>query len=67
MNKYLSDQEIEIYQEQGAIIVKSLFKPWIDLLRLGFEKVLKDPGPHARENVINKEGRFLKITVIGKE
>ena len=52
MNKYLSDQEIEFYQEQGAIAVKSLFKPWIDLLRLGFEKVLKD---------------FLKITVIGKE
>ena len=60
MNKYLSDQEIEIYQEQGAIVVKSLFKPWIDLLRLGFEKVLKDPGPHARENVTNEEGRFFE-------
>jgi len=60
MNKYLSDQEIEIYQEQGAIVLKSLFKPWIDLLRVGFEKVLNKPGPHARENVTNKEGRFFE-------
>ena len=60
MNKYLSDQEIEIYQEQGAIVVKSFFKPWIDLLREGFEKVLNKPGPHARENVTNKEGRFFE-------
>ena len=60
MNKYLSDQEIEIYQEQGAIVVKNLFKPWIDLLREGFEKVLNKPGPHARENVTNKEGRFFE-------
>ena len=60
MNKYLSDQEIEIYQDQGAIVVKNLFKPWIDLLREGFEKVLNKPGPHARENVTNKEGRFFE-------
>ena len=60
MNKYLSDQETELYQEQGAIVVKSIFKPWIDLLRLGFQKVLNDPGPHARENVTNKEGRFFE-------
>ena len=60
MKKYLSDQEIEIYQEQGAIVLKSLFKPWIDLLRVGFEKVLNKPGPHARENVTNKEGRIFE-------
>ena len=60
MNKYLSDQEIEIYQEQGAIVLKSLFKPWIELLREGFKKVLNKPGPHARENVTNKEGRFFE-------
>ena len=60
MKKYLSDQEIEIYQEQGAIVLKSLFKPWIELLREGFKKVLNKPGPHARENVTNKEGRFFE-------
>ena len=67
MRKYLSDTDTELYQKQGAILIKNIFKPWIDLLRDGFEKVLNKPGPHARENVTNKEGRFLKTIAIGKE
>ena len=60
MRKYLSDTDTELYQKQGAILIKNIFKPWIDLLRDGFEKVLNKPGPHARENVTNKEGRFFE-------
>ena len=60
MIKHLSDADTELYQKQGAILIKNIFKPWIDLLRDGFEKVLNKPGPHARENVTNKEGRFFE-------
>ena len=60
MRKYLSDTDTELYQKQGAILIKNTFKPWIDLLRDGFEKVLNKPGPHARENVTNQEGRFFE-------
>ena len=60
MKKYLSDEEVDFYQNQGAIVIKNVFKPWTDLLRTGFEKVLKEPGPHARENVKNEEGRFFE-------
>ena len=60
MKKYLSDEEIDFYQNQGAIVIKNIFRPWTDLLRTGFEKVLKEPGPHARENVKNEEGRFFE-------
>ena len=60
MKKYLSDLEIDLYQDQGAILIKNIFNPWIDLLRAGFEKVLLEPGPHARENVKNEEGRFFE-------
>ena len=60
MRKYLSDTDTELYQKQGAILIKNIFKPWIDLLRDGFEKVLNKPGPHARENVTNREGRFFE-------
>ena len=60
MKKYLSDDEIDFYQNQGAIVIKNIFRPWTDLLRAGFEKVLKEPGPHARENVKNEEGRFFE-------
>ena len=60
MKKYLSSAEIDSYKNQGAIVIKNVFSPWIDLLRTGFEKVLKEPGPHARENVKNEEGRFFE-------
>ena len=60
MKKYLSNEEIDFYKNQGAIVIKKVFNPWIDLLKSGFEKVLKEPGPHARENVKNEEGRFFE-------
>ncbi len=60
MKKYLSNYEIDFYKNQGAILIKNIFTPWIELLRRGFEKVLKEPGPHARENVNNGEGRFFE-------
>ena len=60
MKKYLSSEEIDSYKNQGAIVVKNVFSPWIDLLKKGFEKVLKEPGPHARENVKKSEGRFFE-------
>ena len=60
MKKYLSKYEIDFYKNQGAIVIKNVFEPWIDLLRAGFEKVLKNPGPHARENIKNDEGRFFE-------
>ena len=60
MSKYLSNDEIDFFKSQGAIVIKNIFSPWIDLLRKGFEKVLKEPGPHARENVKNEEGRFFE-------
>ena len=60
MSKYLSNDEIDFFKSQGAIVIKNIFSPWIDLLKKGFEKVLKEPGPHARENVKNEEGRFFE-------
>ena len=60
MKKYLSNLEIDSYQNQGAILIKNIFGPWIDLLRSGFEKVLKEPGAHSRENITDKKGRFFE-------
>ena len=57
----LNLKQVDSYKEDGAIIIKDIFKPWINILREGFEKVLKNPGPHARENTsINENGRFFE-------
>ena len=60
MKKYLLNEEIDSYKKNGAILIKNVFGPWIDLLQKGFEKVLKEPGPHARENIENGKGRFFE-------
>ena len=58
---YLIKEQIASYKRDGVIIVRDLFKPWINSLRIGFEKVLKNSGPHARENVSSEDtGRFFE-------
>ena len=57
----LTDDQVKSYRKDGAIVVKNIFKPWINVLREGFDEVLKKPGPHARENVSkNENGRFFE-------
>ncbi len=57
----LTVEQISSYKQDGAIVVRDIFKPWINVLREGFEEVLKNPGPHARENVSkNENGRFFE-------
>ena len=41
---YLSQQQIDDYQDYGAIIIKDVFKDWIEPLRNGFQKVLDNPS-----------------------
>ena len=57
---YLSKQQIEDYQNLGVIIVKDIFKDWIESLRKGFQKVLDNPSKHGRENVNDNQGRFFE-------
>jgi len=57
---YLSKKKIEDYENFGVIIIKDLFKDWIEPLRLGFQKVLDNPSIHGRENVSDNNGRFFE-------
>ena len=50
---YLSKKQIEDYENNGVMIVKDVFKDWIEPLRTGFQKVLDNPSQHGRENVNN--------------
>jgi len=57
----LTAEQVNSYKQDGVIVVRDIFKPWIKVLREGFEEVLKNPGPHARENVSkNENGRFFE-------
>ena len=52
---YLSQKQIDDYQNYGAIIIKDAFIDWIKPLRDGFQKVLDNPSQHGRENVNENE------------
>ena len=56
----LSKKQIEDYQNFGVIIIKDVFKEWIEPLRKGFQKVLDNPSKHGRENVTDNKGRFFE-------
>ena len=57
---YLSKKQVEDYQKNGVIVVKNIFKDWIEPLRKGFQKVLEKPSKHGRENVADNKGRFFE-------
>ena len=57
---FLSDKQIKDYQTDGAIVVKEIFKDWIQPLRKGFQKVLDNPSKHGRENISDSSGRFFE-------
>tara|TARA_A100000164_G_scaffold309879_1_gene287366 strand:+ start:103 stop:891 length:789 start_codon:yes stop_codon:yes gene_type:complete len=57
---FLSEKQIEDYQNHGVIVIKEVFKNWIEPLRIGFQKVLDNPSIHGRENVDYNNGRFFE-------
>jgi len=61
VKKFLTEEQKNNYKHYGAIVIKNVFESWIESLQEGFDKVLANPGPHARENVKNNEhGRFFE-------
>ena len=56
---FLSEKQINDYQNDGVIIIKDVFKDWIEPLRKGFKKVLEKPSKHGRENVTDNGNERL--------
>ena len=50
---FLSEKQINDYQNDGVIIIKDVFENWIVPLRKGFQKVLDNPSKHGRENAVS--------------
>ena len=61
MKKYLNNKQIDDYQNLGVIVIKDIFKDWIETLKIGFDRVLAKPSIHGRENVTTENsGRFFE-------
>jgi ectoine hydroxylase-related dioxygenase (phytanoyl-CoA dioxygenase family) len=56
----VTDADIESYQRDGAVVIRGLFKDWVETIRAGIERNLREPGEYAAENLKPGEGgRFF--------
>ncbi len=61
MTVKLSDKQILNYKNDGVILIKEVFLPWIEKLKTGFHKVLSNPSSYGRENISKQQrGRFFE-------
>ncbi|MCG4255112.1 phytanoyl-CoA dioxygenase family protein [Acetobacter senegalensis] len=44
----LSDSQIAAFHDDGAVLLKGVFAPWVETLRAGIDRLMADPGPLER-------------------
>jgi ectoine hydroxylase-related dioxygenase (phytanoyl-CoA dioxygenase family) len=53
----VSNSDIEAYQRDGSVVLRGAFKDWVEALRAGVERNMREPGTYATENVKPEEGK----------
>ncbi|MCT4553824.1 MAG: phytanoyl-CoA dioxygenase family protein [Pelagimonas sp.] len=60
MHPLLTQNDIDVFQRDGVVLIKGLFADHVDTLRKGVETNMTNPGPYAAENLKEGEGgRFF--------
>ena len=56
----VNDNDASTFQKDGVVVVRGLFKDFVELIREGIEFNMKNPGPYAAENLkAGESGRFF--------
>jgi len=56
----VNSSHIKSFQEDGVVLVKGLFKDFVNLIRDGIDYNIKNPGPYGAENLhVGESGRFF--------
>lgn len=59
-NQHISNDQVATFREEGALFLPGLFTAWTEILADGIERNLREPGPHAAENLhAGEQGRFF--------
>ncbi len=60
MAEFVSNDQIDTFEADGAVVLPGLFSDWVDVLRSGIDRNMSSPGPFASENLESDEaGRFF--------
>ena len=54
----MTPEQISDFQRDGAVVVRGVFKGWVDRLAEGVARNMAEPGEYASENAVSK-GRFF--------
>ncbi|MEX2517784.1 MAG: phytanoyl-CoA dioxygenase family protein, partial [Paracoccaceae bacterium] len=54
----MTPEEIERFQEDGAVCLRGVFADWVEVIAAGIGRNMAEPGPYASENAVT-EGRFF--------
>jgi ectoine hydroxylase-related dioxygenase (phytanoyl-CoA dioxygenase family) len=56
----ISQEQIETFRRDGVVLVRGLFRDYVETLRAGVERNMAEPGPYAAENLkAGETGRFF--------
>ena len=56
----ISQADVDVYKSDGVVLIKGLFKDWVDVIKAGIERNMTCPGPYASENLKEGDsGRFF--------
>lgn len=57
---HIDQSQVEAFKADGVVLVKGLFRDWVDVIQSGIERNMAEPGPYAAENLKPGEsGRFF--------
>ena len=61
MDRHLiNNSHVKSFQEDGVVLVKGLFKDFVNIIRDGIDYNIKNPGPYSAENLhAGESGRFF--------
>ena len=56
----VTQSDIDRFQDEGVVVIRDLWTDWVETIRAGIERNLREPGPYAAENLKPGEGgRFF--------
>lgn len=56
----VTDSDIDSFQRDGVVVIRGLWRDWVDTIRAGIERNMAEPGPYGAENLKPGEGgRFF--------
>ena len=56
----VTSEQVRAYKADGAVFLPGLFRDWVETIRAGIERNMREPGPYAAENLKPGEsGRFF--------